>query len=85
MARVALRRVPVTAIHIDDLEGVLKRLRVHEEVLKGRAKCYFCGTRLSLDNIGGFLMVNGKLALVCDRPDCLAKAAKVAFANLGGA
>lgn len=75
MNRYVSRRVPVTAVHQDDLERVLRRLNVYDEVARGEAECFFCGRKLSLENIGGFMHYNGSLILVCDNSVCLAKAA----------
>ena len=75
MAKQILRkRTPVTAIHIDDLERILKRLKLYEPVINGKVKCYFCNETLTLENIGGILSVNGETVLICDKPGCLIKA-----------
>jgi len=69
------RRIPVTAIHVDELEGVLKKLRVYDSVASGEARCHFCGEPISLGNIGGILSVNGETILICGKPECLIRAA----------
>ena len=76
MAKQVLRRkIPITAVHIDDLGGILEKLKLHDSVVNGKAKCYFCNKPINLENIGGILSVNEETVLVCDKPECLIKAA----------
>ena len=75
MVKQVLRRISVTAVHQNELEPVLHRLGVYDEVVAGRAKCHFCNVSVTMENIGGLLSLNGKIVLVCDKPECLAKAA----------
>ncbi|MEM1528169.1 MAG: hypothetical protein QXS62_05640 [Sulfolobales archaeon] len=74
---VATRRMNVTAIYSDELPSVLKKLGLYDDVVGGRASCYVCGRRLSLDNIGGILGVDGKPVLICDSYSCIAKASAI--------
>jgi len=75
MKSVVKRRIPVTAISTDEVVGLLHKLNLYDDVVSGKAKCFICGRKITLDNIGGILMVNGKPVLVCDRPSCIARAA----------
>ncbi len=67
------RRIPVTAIHGTELVNLLKRIGEYENVVKGFHKCIICGEIISLDNIGGIAMSNGKIVFVCNKPSCLLK------------
>ena len=74
MKIVVRRKIPVTAISDKDIAGLLRRLGLYKDVVEGRAKCYICGRRLTLENIGAVLIIDGKPVLVCDKPSCIAEA-----------
>jgi len=75
MKGVVRRRIPVTAISTDEVAGLLRKLNLYDDVVSGKAKCFICGRKITLDNIGGVLMVDGKPVLVCDKPSCIVRAA----------
>ena len=85
MRGIIRRRIPVTAVGSDEVSGVLRRLGLYEDVVEGRARCFICGERLSLENLGGVLMVDGRPVLVCDRPICIAKAALISRSSQAAA
>ena len=73
MARVALR-----AIHDTDLVKVLKRLGLYEGVVEGRYRCFVCGRRITLENLGGlFKSRDGRINFVCNNMKCLMIAAEI--------
>lgn len=66
----------LSAIHDWNLRQVLQDLTLLTPIEQGNARCQSCGSILSLDTVGGILVLEGhKYALVCDSPDCLEKAA----------
>ncbi len=75
MKNVVKRRIPVTAISTDEVAGLLRKLNLYDDVVSGKAKCFICGRKITLDNIGGILMVDGKPVLVCDKPSCIVRVA----------
>jgi hypothetical protein len=75
MNGVVRRRIHVTAISYEDVAGLLRRLELYDDVVKGKITCHICGKEVMLENIGGILAVNGKIVLICDKPDCIARAA----------
>jgi len=75
MKGVVRRKVKVTAITTDEVEGVLRKLGLYDDVANGRAHCFICGRKIDLSNIGGILMVDEAPVLVCDKPSCIARAA----------
>ena len=75
MRSIVRRRIPVTAISSDDVVGLLRRLDLYNDIISGRAKCFICERRVTLENIGGILEVSGKIVLICDNPGCIARAA----------
>ena len=75
MNGVVRRRIHVTAISSDDVVGLLRRLELYDEVVKGKITCFICKTIVTLENIGGVTVVGGKAILVCGNPGCIARAA----------
>ncbi len=88
MRSMVRRKIPVTAISSEEVTGLLRKLGLYDDVVDGKVRCYICGRRITLDNIGGVLMIDGKPALVCDKPSCIAKAALLSrekqHANVAG-
>jgi len=72
--KVIKRRVPVTAVSIDDVENILRKLGVYDMVENGEATCYICGRKITTENIGGILMVCDRIVLICDKPSCIGRA-----------
>jgi len=71
-------RVTITAIHDSDLLKVLKRLGLYEGVAEGRFRCFVCGRRISLENLGGlFKSRDGEIHFVCNNMKCLAIVAEI--------
>jgi len=71
-------RVTIGAIHDTDLIGVLRKLGLYEGVVEGRYKCFVCGRRITLENIGGiFRSKDEKINFVCDNIKCLITAAEI--------
>jgi len=71
-------RVMITAIHDSDLLKVLKRLGLYEGVAEGRFRCFVCGRRIDLENLGGlFKSRDGEIHFVCNNVKCLAIAAEI--------
>ena len=74
----AIAKVTIRAIHDTDLVKVLKKLGLYEGVVEGRYRCFVCGRRITLENIGGlFKSRDGKINLVCNDMKCLMIAAKI--------
>ena len=69
------RKISITAVSTDNIEGILQKLGIYDEVMNKKIKCFICGKTLTINNIGGILMVDNKPVLVCDKPSCIAKAA----------
>ncbi|RLG83078.1 MAG: hypothetical protein DRO40_05880 [Thermoprotei archaeon] len=71
-------KVTIKAIHDTDLVKILKRLGLYEGVVEGNCKCFVCGRRITLDNIGGlFKSRDGKINFVCNNMKCLMTAAEI--------
>lgn len=67
----------IKAVHDVDLERVLRRLGLYEDLVSGRLRCAVCGCSLSFENLGGLYRGrDGRVKLVCNRIECLVKAAE---------
>ena len=69
--------VEVPAFHDSQLEPVLKKLNLWESVIKGEEKCYICDSKITLNNLGGIIRINGKDRLICESPHCITTAMKM--------
>ena len=71
-------KVVLKAIHDVDLVKVLKKLGIYNDVVEGRCRCFVCGRRITLENLGGmFKSRDGRINLVCDDIKCLFTAAEI--------
>lgn len=68
--------VVVKAIHDSDLEKVLRKLGLYERLTRGELHCSICNRTLTLENLGGLYKEGGEVKLVCNRIECLVKAAE---------
>jgi len=74
----ATAKVTIKAIHDTDLVKILKKLGLYEGVVEGRYRCFVCGNKITLDNIGGlFKSRDGKINFVCNNTKCLMIAAEI--------
>ena len=72
------RKIVLKAVHDVDLVGVLRRLGIYRDVVEGRCRCFACGRRITMENLGAmFRTPDGRLHLVCDDVRCLLLAAEV--------
>jgi len=71
-------RITIGAVHDTDLVGVLRKLGLHEGVVEGKYKCFVCGRKITLENLGGmFRSRDEKINFVCDNIKCLITAAEI--------
>lgn len=59
------------AVHDDDLESLLSSLGYFERVSHGECQCAFCGTVITLENLGAIVPQNGEIVFSCDSTGCL--------------
>ena len=60
-------KVMLTAVHDADLKKVLIRLGLYEGIVKGEHKCFICGKKIDMMNLGGiFKAGDGKIHTVCN-------------------
>lgn len=59
------------AVHDDDLTALLSSLGVFEKIRDGQCSCSFCQKRITVENLGAIIPVNGEIAFSCDSHVCL--------------
>jgi len=60
-------KVMLTAVHDADLKRGLVRLGLYEGIVKGEHKCFICGKKINMINLGGiFKAGDGKIHTVCN-------------------
>ncbi len=76
----AVRRIgEITLYAVDDrsLVGVLQKLGIYQDVVAGRTHCYFCGSAVAMQNLGGLFKHEGLVRVVCNSIKCLYEAARL--------
>ena len=64
-------KVSIAAVHDDHLSSILAQAGLLEPILAATAKCSTCGLPLTLENLAGWLIHNGRLQPFCDRAICV--------------
>lgn len=59
------------AVHADDLEHLLERIGLLDDFIAKEAKCKFCSSPVTHENIYSIIKDSGTHKLVCDRADCV--------------
>jgi hypothetical protein len=77
LSKYKIRNVEVPAISEEILPEVLKKLKLYGDVTSGRAKCYICGTQVTINTIGAIAMVHRKPVLICSKPSCIGRASLI--------
>jgi len=56
----------------------LKKLGVYDDVAEGKYRCFVCGRRINLENLGGlFKGRDGETHFVCNSAKCLHTVAEI--------
>ena len=63
-------REKVSAVHDQDLEGLLETLGLLEAIQNGTVKCDVCGETVKLENILCVFPAGKSVGIGCDRPEC---------------
>jgi hypothetical protein len=64
----------ILTVHEDNLEALLDKLGVLEDLKKGELRCAFCGGKLTKENLECIFNKDGKLGLCCEKLDCYVNA-----------
>lgn len=69
------RKKQLSAIHDWSIEQVLTDLGMYSSLIKGGIKCHCCSRTVSLDDLGGILVLgDDEYAIICSRARCLESA-----------
>lgn len=67
----------IKSIHDSDLEDVLKKVNIWEDVNASKVKCRFCDKVITLDNLYAFFAQGQKICVVCNEPTCVQELSKI--------
>jgi hypothetical protein len=68
--------IEIHSIRDRDLEAILKYFELEDAIKTGQMLCHFCARKITLDNIGAFLIMQNKPVIYCDFSECLGAASK---------
>lgn len=60
-------------IHDSNLEAILLKLGLLENIRLGKIECFFCKKTITLDNLQGVYYRDGQLCVSCDDILCVEK------------
>lgn len=63
----------IKAVYDSDLEALLKKLNVYDDVTAKKCHCIYCGTTITVDNIDGIVPNDNEVVFSCNTPACRAK------------
>lgn len=58
-------------VHQRDLDKLLKRMGIFEDIAQGKKKCKFCERVVDRQNLYSVLPESGAVNVVCDAPECI--------------
>lgn len=64
-------KIPLEAIHENELEILLKNLGVLAVIKEGRKKCKFTGKTITLENLHSIFPESGDIKFVSDSPEAI--------------
>ena len=60
----------IKAVHIADLNNLLKKYDQLQDYSSGNMKCYVCSIGITPTNVGSMKLVNGKFVFACNQTSC---------------
>ena len=60
----------IKAVHIADLDNLLKKYGQSQDFSSGNIKCHACSTAISPTNVGSMKLVNKKFVFACNQISC---------------
>ena len=72
----SLKNTEIKAIHIADLEKVLKQYGQLDEFKGGTMRCKTCSNKIHMSNVGSMKLSNKKLVFYCNSVSCYEKLIK---------
>lgn len=68
-----MNKFKLNAVHKGELEEFLSSIDELETIRNGKAKCEFCGKKITLENIQTIFPMNGEIAYCCNSALCFIK------------
>lgn len=68
-----MRKGAIQAVHYDNLIEFLESIEEYERVVSGHAKCYFCNSTITLDNIQSIFPLDNEVKYCCNDESCYSK------------
>jgi len=68
------KRHEIKAVHMSNLEEMLKGLGMLESVNEGHINCKFCGKKITLENLGCLYPKNNEISFCCNDSRCFMQA-----------
>lgn len=62
---------PLCAVYDDDLDMLLKNLKISRDLEVGRLRCSICSTQITRDNLLALLPDANAVSFICSNPTCL--------------
>lgn len=66
----------IKAVHIADLDDILKKYGQLQDFHSGNMKCHVCYHEISSTNVGSMKLVNEKFVFACNKISCYDKIVK---------
>ena len=60
----------IKAVHIADLENLLKKYGQFRDFNSGNTKCHICSDVVSMTNVGSMKLENEKFVFTCNKTSC---------------
>jgi len=66
-------RTHIKVVHEEDLQRLLKSLRIYGEIEQGNFTCMCCNEVITFDNLWGLLRRDGIIHVICSNAECISK------------
>lgn len=67
-------KVTIKAVHDTDLNSLLEKIGLLEDMKNGQLRCSFCHCVLTFDNFGGVYKEAGQIKPFCQKTECYLEA-----------
>lgn len=64
-------KIEINGIRDSDINKFLSKYDLLDDFVSGKIGCNCCGEIITMENLGGFLVKNEKLIVLCNISECL--------------
>ena len=64
-------KIEINGIRDSEIDSLLEKFSLKEQFDSGQLKCECCDNLLTKENLGGFILKNKKLLVVCNLTECI--------------